>query len=69
MKITEQEILDEIQKCKEDVNYYYQKYYAPAVEKGLVVKSNPSTNSTLVELAIKKLGHLPRFMKKLKDVI
>lgn len=59
MKITEKEILDEIQKCKEDINYYYQKYYAPAIENGLVIKAHGDNNSTLIELAT-KMGYLPK---------
>jgi hypothetical protein len=69
MKITEKEILEEIQKCKEDVNYFYQKYYAPGIEEGKKIKACDANYSTLVDLAVKKLGHLPYFMKKPKDVI
>lgn len=71
MKITEKEILDEIQKCKEDINYYYQKYYAIAIEKGLVIKAHGDNNSNLIELA-SKMGYLPKGLtdsKNLNDVI
>lgn len=71
MKITEQEILDEIQKCKENINYYYQKYYAPAIEKDPVIKAHGDNNSTLIKLA-SKMGYLPDSITKAKksnDVI
>lgn len=62
MKITESEILDEIQKCTKDINYYYQKYYIHAREKGMVIKSHPDNQDALLGLTKKTLADLSEFI-------
>lgn len=59
MKVTERNILDEIQKCKENIKYYYQKYYAPAIEEGAVIKSHADNQLILKELADKAMNQSP----------
>ena len=69
MKITESEILDEIQKCTKDINYFYQKYYIHAREKGMVIKSHPDNQDALLGLAEKTLADLADYIKPPKTLI